>query len=58
MLRRTDVMQEDVYNMDKTGVMLSKPGPVKVSVSDNARYYSLVVYHLRSKGPRVRVPGS
>lgn len=35
MLRRPDVMQENVYNMDETGVMLSKLGSIKVLVRHN-----------------------
>lgn len=36
-LKRRDVMQKNVYNMDETGVMLSKPGSVKVLVRHDDR---------------------
>lgn len=40
MLRRPDVMQENVYNMDETEVMLSKLGSIKVLVRhDDKRDY-------------------
>lgn len=39
-LRRSDIMPENVYNMDETGVMLSMLGSVKVLVGkDNQRDY-------------------
>ncbi|KAF5018491.1 hypothetical protein F66182_9526 [Fusarium sp. NRRL 66182] len=39
-LENPDVLQENVYNMDETGVMLSKPNSVKVLVSkDNPQGY-------------------
>ena len=34
-LKRSDIVQENVYNMDETGVMLSKLGSVKVLVGRN-----------------------
>lgn len=36
-LKGSDIMQENVYNMDETGVMLSKLGSVKVLVGQNDR---------------------
>jgi hypothetical protein len=39
-LEDPDVLQENVYNMDETGVMLSKPNSIKVLVSkDNPQDY-------------------
>jgi hypothetical protein len=39
-LEDPDVLQENVYNMDETGVMLSKPNSIKVLVSkDNPQGY-------------------
>jgi hypothetical protein len=39
-LNRSDIVQENVYNMDETGVMLSKLGSVKVLVGrDDGRDY-------------------
>ena len=36
-MRRPDIIQENVYNMDETGVMSSKPGSVKVLVRHDDR---------------------
>lgn len=37
MLKGSDITQENVYNMDETGVMLSKLGSVKVLVGQDDR---------------------